>query len=71
MIDLSTQKAWLIKVIDSCFTKEQLDSSMYLITLFVTQLKLKGVSLKECKDVEDELLEKYLEKEAMVVTFNV
>ncbi len=66
MIDLETQKTWLIKVIDSCFTEEQLQSARFLITLFIGQLALKGIPLKEVRMIEDSLLEKYLEKESTI-----
>jgi hypothetical protein len=66
MIDLETQKTWIIKVIDSCFTEEQLHSSRFLITLFIGQLALKGIPIKETRLIEDSLLEKYLEKEAII-----
>lgn len=66
MIDLETQKTWLVKVIDSCFTEEQLHSARFLITLFVGQLALKGIPIRDVRAIEDSLLEKYIEKEAII-----
>lgn len=75
MIDLETQKTvidihhqvtWIIKVIDSCFTEEQLHSARFLITLFIGQLAIKGLPLKNIKETEDALLEKYIQKEAII-----
>jgi len=70
MIDLETQKAWIIKVIDSCFTEEQLHSARFLITLFLGQLAIKGIPLKDVREVEDSLLSKYIEKEAIIYIAN-
>jgi hypothetical protein len=70
MIDLETQKAWIIKVIDSCFTEEQLHSARFLITLFLGQLAIKGIPLKDIREVEDSLLSKYIEKEAIIYIAN-
>jgi len=56
MIDLETQKAWIIKVIDSCFTEEQ--------------LPIKGIPLKDVRELEDSLLSKYIEKEAIIYIAN-
>jgi len=70
MIDLETQKAWIIKVIDSCFTEEQLHSARFLITLFLGQLAIKGIPLKDIRVVEDSLLSKYIEKEAIIYIAN-
>ena len=70
MIDLETQKAWFIKVIDSCFTEEQLHSARFLITLFLGQLAIKGIPLKDVREVEDSLLSKYIEKEAIIYIAN-
>ncbi len=70
MIDLETQKAWIIKVIDSCFTEEQLHSARFLITLFLGQLAIKGIALKDIREIEDCLLNKYIEKEAMIYIVN-
>jgi len=70
MIDLETQKAWIIKVIDSCFTEEQLHSARFLITLFLGQLAIKGIPLKDVREVEDSLLSKYKEKEAIIYIAN-
>ena len=66
MIDLETQKTWIIKVIDSCFTEEQLHSARFLITLFLGQLAIKGIPIKDIRQIEDSLLEKYVEKEALI-----
>ena len=70
MLDLETQKAWIIKVIDSCFTEEQLHSARFLITLFLGQLAIKGIPIKDIREVEDTLLNKYIEKEAIIYIVN-
>lgn len=70
MIDLETQKQWITKVIDSCFTEEQLHSARFLITLFLGQLAIKGIPIKDIREVEDTLLNKYIEKEAIIYIAN-
>lgn len=70
MLDLQTQQAWIVKVIDSCFTEEQLHSARFLITLFLGQLAIKGIPLKDIREIEDSLLSKYLEVQAVVSITN-
>ena len=70
MIDLETQKAWILKVIESCFTEEQLHSARFLITLFLGQLAIKGIPLKDIREMEDCLLNKYIEKESIIYIVN-
>ena len=70
MLDLQTQQAWIVKVIDSCFTEEQLHSARFLITLFLGQLAIKGIPLKDVRELEDSLLSKYIEKEAIIYIAN-
>jgi hypothetical protein len=41
-----------------------------LITLFLGQLAIKGIPLKDIREIEDSLLSKYLEVEAIVSITN-
>lgn len=67
MFDLDNHKEWIARAIASCTTREQLDSCKVMISLFVLQMSRIRIDIKEIRLIEDELLEKFLSKEATIM----
>jgi len=66
MFDIQNHKDWIAKAIASCTTSEQLECCKVMITLFVLQMSKVGYEIKEIRLIEDNLLETYLSKEAII-----
>jgi len=55
-------KSWLIKVIESCFTPEQVEAAEVLISLYLLRLRKEGKTDAEIKLQESDLLEALIKK---------
>ena len=66
MFDIKNHKEWIVRAIASCTTNEQLECCKIMITLFVLQMSKVGMEITSIRLIEDNLLEKYLSKEAII-----
>lgn len=55
-------KSWLIKVIESCFTPEQVEAAEVLISLYLLRLKKEGKTETDIRLQESDLLEALIKK---------
>ena len=66
MFDIENHKEWIARAIVSCTTNEQLECCKVMITLFVLQMSKVNMEITTIRLIEDNLLEKYLSKEAII-----
>lgn len=66
-MDLHIHTDWIKKIILSCETPEQLDSSRVLISLFVSFMTKQSVMLSVIRDIEDDLLNCYVSRQALLI----
>lgn len=66
MFDIENHKEWIARAIASCTTNEQLECCKVMITLFVLQMSKVGIDILAIRLIEDNLLDKYLSKEATI-----
>jgi hypothetical protein len=66
MFDIENHKEWIARAIASCTTNEQLECCKVMITLFVLQMSKVNMEITTIRLIEDNLLEKYLSKEAII-----
>lgn len=67
-MELNRHKDWLIRVIKSCETREQLESCMTLIRLFLQKLTLGAVPVDQqtIRNIESELLQAHIDRESVM-----
>jgi hypothetical protein len=64
---MTENKQWVINCINSCTNLEQLSVCQSLISLFRWKLAKDGSLEAEIRDVENDLMESYVSKEAMLI----
>lgn len=67
MENINAHKEWIIKLINSCSTPEQLDSCQVVMSLFFIKLKKHEMKYYEYRATEDNIWEAYLAKEATIL----
>lgn len=67
MFDYLSHKDWIIKIIESCTTIEQLECSKVLLSLFVVQMGKSGMTLVSIRTIEDGLLSKWIDKYSQIM----